>query len=152
MATLYFRLEQSATVGSPITGDTIVLKWDDTIVPAGNSQSNTVSLLGLFPNSTWVFRSRIWTVSNLGNGPFSFDTEMLSNEPWVVDETAGRTVYVGNTFNINTTFFAQNYIDVQGPSGTFKSPRYVTDFYSANTFNNTLKLIGSDTNRYDYIS
>lgn len=151
MATLYFRLEQSATVGSPITGDTIVLKWDDTIVPAGNSQSNTVSLLGLFPNSTWVFRSRIWTVSNLGNGPFSFDTEMLSNEPWAVDETAGRTVYVGNTFNINTTFFAQNYIDVQGSSGTFKSPRYVTEFYSANTFNNTLKLIGTDTNRYDFI-
>ena len=152
MAILYFRLEQSATVGSPITGDTIVLKWDDTIVPAGNTQASTTNLISLFPNSTWVFRSRIWTVSNLGNGPFSFDTEMLSNEPWVVDETAGRTVYVGNTFNINTTFFAQNYIDVQGPSGTFKSPRYVTDFYSANTFNNTLKLIGSDTNRYDYIS
>ena len=152
MAILYFRLEQSATVGSPTTGDTITLRWDDTIVPAGNTQSSTTSLISLFPNSTWKFRSRIWTASNLGNGPFSFDTEMLSNEPWSVDETSGRTVYVGNTFNINTTFFAQNYIDVQGSGSTFKSPRYVTNFYSANTFNDTLKLIGDDTNRYDFIS
>ena len=79
MAILYFRLEQSATVGSPTTGDTVILKWDDTIVPAGTSQSDTLSQLTLFPNSTWLFRSRIWTVSNLGSGSLTFDTQMLSN-------------------------------------------------------------------------
>ena len=51
MAILYFRLEQSATVGSPITGDTIVLKWDDTIVPAGNTQASTTNLISLFPTA-----------------------------------------------------------------------------------------------------
>ena len=152
MAILYFRLEQSATVGSPTTGDTVILKWDDTIVPAGTSQSDTLSQLTLFPNSTWLFRSRIWTVSNLGSGSLTFDTQMLSNEKWVIDDTAGRTVYVGSTFNINTTFFAQNYINVEGTSGTFKSPKYVTNFYSANTFNNQSLVIGADTNRYDSIT
>jgi len=152
MAFQYFQLQQASSVSSPITGDTITLRWDDTIVPAGNTQASTLSLLGLFPNSTWKFRSRIWTVVSLGSSPISFDTEILSGELWVLDLTAGRTVWVGNTFDINTTFFAQNYIEIETGTGTtVYSPRYYTSFYSANTFNNQLLVIGSDTNRYDPI-
>ncbi len=152
MAFQYFQLQQASSVSSPITGDTITLRWDDTIVPAGNTQASTLSLLGLFPNSTWKFRSRIWTVVPLGSSPISFDTEILSGELWVLDLTAGRTVWVGNTFDINTTFFAQNYIEIETGTGTtVYSPRYYTSFYSANTFNNQLLVIGSDTNRYDPI-
>ena len=54
MAFQYFQLQQASSVSSPITGDTITLRWDDTIVPAGNTQASTLSLLGLFPNSTWT--------------------------------------------------------------------------------------------------
>ena len=151
MATLYFKLEQIATVGSPTTGSTVYMAWPDTSVPAGNDQTYTVNFLTNFPNSTWAFRSRTWKVTNLGSTPIPFDTQMITGEPWNATSTSLVPVYVGFTFNINTTFFAQNYIDVQGSSGTFKSPRYITNFYSANTFNNTLKVIGTDTNRYDYI-
>lgn len=34
MAIRYFELKQAYSSGSPITGDTIVMKWDDTVVPA----------------------------------------------------------------------------------------------------------------------
>ena len=152
MATLYFKLEQIATVGSPTTGSTVYMAWPDANVPAGNDRAFTVTYLTNFPNSTWAFRSRTWKVTNLGLTPIAFDTQMITGEPWNTTSSSSVAVYIGSTFNINTTFFAQNYIDVESPSGTFKSPRYVTNFYSANTFNNTLKLIGVDTNRYDYIS
>ena len=152
MATLYFKLEQIATVGSPTTGSTVYMAWPDANVPAGNDRAFTVNYLTNFSNSTWSFRSRTWKVTNLGLTPIAFDTQMITGEPWNTTSSSSVAVYIGSTFNINTTFFAQNYIDVESPSGTFKSPRYVTNFYSANTFNNTLKLIGVDTNRYDYIS
>ena len=152
MATLYFKLEQIATVGSPTTGSTVYMAWPDANVPAGNDRAFTVTYLTNFPNSTWAFRSRTWKVTNLGLTPIAFDTQMITGEPWNTTSSSSVAVYIGSTFNINTTFFAQNYIDVESPSGTFKSPRYVTNFYSANTFNNTLKLIGVDTNRYDFIS
>ncbi len=151
MATLYFKLEQIATVGSPTTGSTVYMAWPDANVPAGNDRAFTVNYLNTFPNSTWAFRSRTWKVTDLGSTPIAFDTQMITGEPWNTTSNTSVSVYIGSTFNINTTFFAQNYIDVQGPSGTFKSPRYVTNFYSANTFNDTTKLIGTDTNRYDYI-
>ena len=151
MATLYFKLEQIATLGSPTTGSTVYMAWPDGNVPTGNDRAYTVNFLTNFPNSTWAFRSRTWKVTNLGSTPTPFDTQMITGEPWNTTSTSLVPVYIGFTFNINTTFFAQNYIDVQGSSGTFKSPRYSTNFYSANTFNNTLKLIGTDTNRYDYI-
>ena len=150
MAIKYFQLEQSSSISSPITGDTVVLKWDDTIIPAGNTQSSTLSLLSSYPNSTWNFRSRIWTLTDLGSTTQSFDTEMLSNEPWSFD-TTGRTVYVGFSFGIDVTIFAQNYIQIKGVT-PFNSPRYSTNFYSASTFNDTSKVIGSDTNRYDFVS
>jgi len=147
MATLYFKLEQIATVGSPTTGSTVYMAWPDGNVPTGNDRATTVNLLTTFPNSTWAFRSRTWKVTNLGSTPTPFDTQMITGEPWNYTSTSLVPVYIGFTFNINTTFFAQNYIDVQGSSGTFKSPRYITNFYSANTFNNVLKVIGTDTNR-----
>jgi hypothetical protein len=151
MATLYFKLEQIATVGSPTTGSTVYMAWPDGNVPTGNDRATTVNLLTTFPNSTWAFRSRTWKVTNLGSAPIPFDTQMITGEPWNYTSNSLVAVYIGFTFNINTTFFAQNYIDVRGSSGTFKSPRYITNFYSANTFNNVLKVIGTDTNRYDYI-
>jgi len=152
MAIRYFELKQAYSSSSPITGDTIVMKWDDTVIPAGTNQATTVALIGLYPNATWVFRSRLWDITDLGTGySGSFDTTMLSGEPWTIGSTSGTRVYVGATFNIETTFFAQNYIDVQTPSGAVKSPRYYTNFYSANTFNSTTNYIGVDTNRYDWI-
>ena len=152
MAIRYFELKQAYSSSSPITGDTIVMKWDDTVIPAGTNQATTVALIGLYPNATWVFRSRLWDITDLGTGySGSFDTTMLSGEPWTIGSTSGTRVYVGATFNIETTFFAQNYIDVQTPSGAVKSPRYYTNFYSANTFNSTTNYIGVDTNRYDRI-
>ena len=152
MAIRYFELKQAYSSGSPITGDTIVMKWDDTVVPAGSNQATTLNLINVFPNATWVFRSRLWDITDLGTGySGSFDTTMISGEPWTIGSTSGTRVYVGSTFNIETTFFAQNYIDVQTPSGAVKSPRYHTNFYSANTFNSTTNYIGVDTNRYDWI-
>ena len=152
MAIRYFRLEQAASGSSPVTGDTIVMKWDDTVVPAGINQATTLNLMNVFPNATWQFRSRVWDLTDLGTGySGSFDTEMISGEPWAYVSTIGTRVYVGYTFDIDTTFFAQNYITVKGPTGDFKSPRYQTNFYSASSFNDTSKLIGTDTNRYDHI-
>jgi hypothetical protein len=151
MAIRYFELKQAYSGSSPITGDTIVMKWDDTVIPAGLNQSTTLSFMGIYPNATWVFRSRVWDLTDLGTTTIPFDTEMISGEPWSFASTIGTRVYVGTTFNIETTFFAQNYIDVQTPSGQVKSPRYHTNFYSANTFNATTNLIGVDTNRYDSI-
>ena len=150
MATLYFKLEQRATVGSPTTGSTIYMAWPDASVPSGLNRTDTVNFLSTYPNSTWSFRSRTWLLTNLGSTPISFDTQMISGEPWS-SIIASINSYVGNTFNINTTFFAKNYITVEGPSGEFKSPRFADSFYSASSFNDTSKKIGTDTNRYDSI-
>ena len=150
MATLYFKLEQRATVGSPTTGSTIYMAWPDASVPSGLNRTDTVNFLSTYPNPTWSFRSRTWLLTNLGSTPISFDTQMISGEPWS-SIIASINSYVGNTFNINTTFFAKNYITVEGPSGEFKSPRFADSFYSASSFNDTSKKIGTDTNRYDSI-
>ena len=151
MANLYFRLEQRAAGGSPTTGSTIIMVWDDTQQPNGLSQSATVSYNNTNPNATWSFRSRTWKLTNLGSTPISSDTQMLAGEPWSVN-AASFTTYIGRTFDINTTFFARNYITVEGPNGQIKSPRFVTPFYSASSFNATSKVIGTDTNRYDTIT
>jgi len=151
MATTYFKLEQIATVGSPTTGSTAYMAWPDTAIPAGLNRAFTINHLVSNPNTTWSFRSRYWKVTNLGSATIPFDTQMVTGEYWNKVSDTSVAVYIGSTFNINTTFFAQNYIDVLGPSGTFKSPRYSTDFYSANTFNDLSKVIGTDNNRYDFI-
>ena len=151
MAILFFKLEQRATGGSPITGDTVVMKWDSNDTPAGSDQTTTVNYLSSFPNSTWGFRSRYWKVTNLGSSTIPFETQMLAGELWAPVDSGVLNVYVGQTFNIETTIFAKNYINVQGPTGLFKSPRYYDSFYSGTGYNNTLLLIGSDTNRYDPI-
>ena len=104
MATLYFKLEQRATVGSPTTGSTIYMAWPDASVPSGLNRTDTVNFLSTYPNSTWSFRSRTWLLTNLGSTPISFDTQMISGEPWSSTQ-ASINSYVGNTFNINTTFF-----------------------------------------------
>ena len=151
MAILYFKLEQRATGGSPITGDTVVMKWDSNDTPAGTDQTTTVNYLSSFPDSTWGFRSRYWKLTNLGSSTIAFETQMLAGELWSPVDSGVLNVYVGETFNIETTIFAKNYINVQGPTGLFKSPRYYDSFYSGTGYNNTLLLIGSDTNRYDPI-
>ena len=152
MATLYFKLEQIATVGSPTTGSTVYMAWPDAATPAGLNRAFTENHLLTNPDTTWSFRSRYWKATNLGSATIPFDTQMVTGEYWSKVSDTSVAVYIGSTFNINTTFFAQNYIDVIGPSGTFKSPRYSTNFYSANTFNDLSKVIGgADTNRYDFI-
>jgi hypothetical protein len=152
MATLYFKLEQIATVGSPTTGSTVYMAWPDAATPAGLNRAFTENHLLTNPDTTWSFRSRYWKLTNLGSATIPFDTQMVTGEYWSKVSDTSVAVYIGSTFNINTTFFAQNYIDVIGPSGTFKSPRYGTNFYSANTFNDLSKVIGgADTNRYDFI-
>ena len=151
MAILYFKLEQRATGGSPITGDTVVMKWDSNDTPAGSDQTTTVNYLSSFPDSTWGFRSRYWKATNLGSTTIPFDTQMFAGELWSPVGNSALPVYVGETFNIETTIFAKNYINVQGPTSLFKSPRYYDTFYSGTGYNNTLLLIGSDTNRYDPI-
>ena len=151
MAIRYFRLEQAYDGSSPVTGDTIVMKWDDTVIPSGFNQALTLTFMGIYPNATWSFRSRVWDITDLGTTSIPFDTEMISGEPWGYVSTNGTRVYVGFTFDIETTIFAQNYIPViTGISTTF-SPRYYTNFYSASTFNDPSKVIGTDTNRYDWI-
>ena len=151
MAILYFKLEQRATPGSPITGDTVVMKWDSNDTPAGTDQTTTVNYLSSFPDSTWGFRSRYWKLTNLGSTTIPFDTQMFAGELWSPVSNTALNVYVGTTFNIETTIFAKNYINIEGPTGLFKSPRYYDSFYSGTGYNNTLLLIGSDTNRYDPI-
>ena len=152
MATLYFKLEQIATVGSPTTGSTVYMAWPDAATPAGLNRAFTENHLLTNPDTTLSFRSRYWKATNLGSATIPFDTQMVTGEYWSKVSDTSVAVYIGSTFNINTTFFAKNYIDVIGPSGTFKSPRYSTNFYSANTFNDLSKVIGgADTNRYDFI-
>jgi hypothetical protein len=151
MAIRYFELKQAYDGSSPITGDTIIMKWDDTVVPAGLTQATTLNFISTYPNSTWVFRSRVWDLTDLGTTTIPFDTEMISGESWTFASLVGTRVYVGATFDIETTFFAQNYIDIRTATGAVKSPIYQTNFYSASSFNETLKVVGSDTNLYAHI-
>lgn len=151
MAIKYYRLKQAATGSSPITGDTIYMRWDSNDVPAGLTQSTTTTVLNSYPNSTWEFRSRLWTLEDLGTTPISYDTDMLNGEKWIYNDINGSTAYVGFTFDIETTIFAQNYESVITETGTVFSPKRQTNFYSASSVNDTTKVVGTDTNLYRII-
>jgi hypothetical protein len=112
MATYYYRFEQSATPGSPITGDTIYIAFPDTVDTAPYNRSTLDTFIGVFPNLTVDFKSRVWRPYSLGTGyggPVDYtiiDDDYLNL--WAA--TGPAQVYVGYSLSIDVNFFIKNSV------------------------------------------
>ena len=150
MATTYYKFENPAQVGSPYSGDTYYIAYPDTI-SANLSYSVFNSTTTSFPTWIWQFKSRNWTVQNLGTGYGGpIDYTMIDNDLLLITSTSPLTYYVGFSIPIDVTFFSKNSFFYTG--GTFSSGSFSYDFpffsgASVTSDTDTLTT-GSDTNLY----